>query len=360
ADIEALVLSGELFNRSSSPARSESSNEDSGWHDDELELTPEEQKYRDMGYDSDTARKHAHQVYKDSNEPQESIGMGPGRTGVKGVIRDRDEAAEIERQSKAKEMENLRKKMEAGNLGGKTYLEEEREKAARGNDRFDDLILRELEREVSKHNVFGAPRARFGYLREVGVKQFVKAVEQEERGIWVVVHIYDPSLDRCYLLDDLLAQLAKENPTTKFLRARATALGFALLSKSQSKPRLIQRQGRISKKDDDDDEFFSDEQDEDDDHGSQLDDEDIDLEMLPTLLVYRDGELVHNWVRVDWVAEEGGVDELLRNHHVIRQSMFSQEDLLDANYPDSDDADFQASLNRILNRSHGLDDDKGW
>jgi hypothetical protein len=56
------------------------------------------------------------------------------------------------------------------------------------------------------------------------------------------------------------------------------------------------------------DEFFSDDQDEERDS----EEEDIDLEMLPTLLVYRDGELVHNWVRVDWVAGEGGVDELLR------------------------------------------------
>jgi hypothetical protein len=26
--------------------------------------------------------------------------------------------------------------------------------------------------------------------------------------------------------------------------------------------------------------------------------------MLPTILVYRDGQLVHNWVRVDWVIKE--------------------------------------------------------
>jgi hypothetical protein len=33
--------------------------------------------------------------------------------------------------------------------------------------------------------------------------------------------------------------------------------------------------------------------------------------MLPTLLVYRDGQLVHNWVRVDWEAGKAGVEELL-------------------------------------------------
>lgn len=118
--------------------------------------------------------------------------MAPGRTGVKGVIRDRDEAVGLERKKKAREMENIRKRMEAENLGGKTYLQEEREKASRGEAQFDDLILKELEKDLMKRDVFGVPRARFGFLREVGVKQFVKAVEQEETGVWVVVHIYDP------------------------------------------------------------------------------------------------------------------------------------------------------------------------
>jgi len=39
--------------------------------------------------------------------------------------------------------------------------------------------------------------------------------------------------------------------------------------------------------------------------------EDVDTDMLPTLLVYRDGELVHNWVRVDWEAGKAGIEELL-------------------------------------------------
>ncbi len=127
--------------------------------------------------------------------------------------------------------------------------------------------------------------------------------------------LYDQSLDRCYALDELLAKLAKENPATKFHRAKATALEFALLNKSSSsssKPRPLQNQNRRRRYDDDDDDFFSDDEGDNGEDDQELDDDDIDLEMLPTLLVYRDGELVHNWVRVDWVAGEGNVDELLR------------------------------------------------
>lgn len=117
--------------------------------------------------------------------------MGPGRTGVKGVIRDRDEAAEIDRQKRAKDAVELRKKMEATSLGGKTFLEEEREKAAKG-ETADELVTREMAKAQEKRDVWGQKReGKFGHLREVGVKGFLAAVEKEERGVWVVVHLYD-------------------------------------------------------------------------------------------------------------------------------------------------------------------------
>jgi hypothetical protein len=94
--------------------------------------------------------------------------MGPGRTGVKGVIRDRNEAAARERSRKAEELAELAARMERANLGGKTFLEE-----------LDDPILERRQ------------RGRFGHLREVGLSGFVPAVE-EDQNVWVVVHIYDP------------------------------------------------------------------------------------------------------------------------------------------------------------------------
>ncbi|KAJ3756513.1 thioredoxin-like protein, partial [Lentinula raphanica] len=300
ADIEALVLSGELFNgpeRSLSPARSVSPSSDPGWHDEDLQNFNDGHKPP-----SDTAQ----------DQHQESIGMGPGRTGVKGVIRDRDEAEEINRQRRIHEMDDLRQKMERGNLGGKTFLEEEREKG--GEEKVDELVVKEREKEKERRDVFGRPReGKFGHLREVDVHNFLNAVEKEERGVWVVVHLYEPSLDRCFLLDDNLAQLARVYPDTKFLRCRAASLGFATTSKPNPKATRLSRSIRY-----DDDEF-----DEKDDREDQDEDEDpykednVDLDMLPTILVYRDGELVHNWVRVDWEAGEAGVEELLYKHHIL-------------------------------------------
>jgi hypothetical protein len=49
----------------------------------------------------------------------------------------------------------------------------------------------------------------------------------------------------------------------------------------------------------------------DDDYDEEDEEIEVDTDMLPTMLVYRDGELVHNWVRVDWEAGSAGVEDLL-------------------------------------------------
>ncbi|KAI9572564.1 thioredoxin-like protein [Boletus coccyginus] len=301
ADIEHLVLSGKLFGTdtgSSSPARTPSpslSFESTDAFDDE--------KRRRDGTALDTA--------------YESIGMGPGRTGVKGVIRDQHEAQAIQAAKREKEIEALRKRMERGNLGGKTFLEEEREKRAlegrEEGDVEDDLAQR------VRRDILGRPKeGPFGHLREVGRAGFVAAVENEERGVWVVIHLYESSLDRCYTLDDTLSKLARLYPQTKFLRARAAALGFA--SKGPTKQYASRQQSMPGRfiDNDDDNPYYDDEEEKTPYYDEEEDEEeDVDTDMLPTLLVYRDGELVHNWVRVDWEAGKAGVEELLSSRHII-------------------------------------------
>ncbi|KAG1727560.1 thioredoxin-like protein [Suillus paluster] len=249
ADIEHLVLSGKLFgtnSRSSSPERSPSPTLS-------FASASSDSSYRRTKQQPDVAQ-------------QESIGMGPGRTGVKGVIRDQHEAATLQAERRAREMEEVRKRMERANLGGKTFLEEEAEKEAL-----------DAERAERRTDMLGLPKTgRFGHLREVGRGGFVSAVEREDRGVWVVVHLYESSLDRCYALDDVLARLARTYPETKF--SAGSSSSRVSRSKSDGMP------GKFDAEEE----------------------EDVDTDVLPTLLVYRDGELVHNWVRVDWEAGQAG------------------------------------------------------
>ncbi|EAU88654.2 hypothetical protein CC1G_01027 [Coprinopsis cinerea okayama7 len=352
ANIEALVLSGELFNgpeRSSSPTRTPSPDNDPGWHDDEYQQAMQEQgtNTRDLtlDYDSDDARRDLYkaQLAKERDQ-QESIGMGPGRTGVKGVIRDRNEAEQLMKEKKAKEVEEMRLKMEKSSLGGKTYLEEEREKAARG-EKADELVMKEIEKQNEKRDVWGRKReGRFGHLREVGLRGFLDAVEKEDSMTWVVVHLYDPSLERCYLLDDRLGRLARLYPDTKFLRARAAALGFTAGGSAPAPPkpapRVSNKLSRI-REDDDDDPYGSDT--EDSKEEDLVDDDDIDLDMLPTLLVYRNGELVHNWVRVDWEVKDWDIEGFLDKYHILPHRGAHHNLGLPSDDEDGDDFDLEWS-----------------
>lgn len=189
ADLDELVLSGKLFNggsRSSSPTRAPSPDFKASRDWPDLEKDDLEDDSSDVERD----RRIASIMNATAQDaPEGSIGMGPGRTGVKGVIRDRAEANERAREARAREIRQLNQRMEKASLGGKTFLEEERERQI-------EEALREGKplggADAMEGFVPGKGRMRFGHLREVGVKNFVSAVEKEDGGVFVVVHLYDP------------------------------------------------------------------------------------------------------------------------------------------------------------------------
>jgi hypothetical protein len=73
------------------------------------------------------------------------------------------------------------------------------------------------------------------------------------------------------------------------LRARATTLHFSLLPSSRP---------QVNNEDEDDEE--------------EEEEVEADPDVLPTMLVYKDGELERNWIRVDWEIGEGDLEGLLR------------------------------------------------
>jgi len=127
-------------------------------------------------------------------------------------------------------------------------------------------------------------------------------------------------------LDDTLARLARVYSDTKFLRARASALGFASTSSSSSSSRAAPQLTRATRlrEEDTDDPYDEKEFDDEEEEEEEIYDDDVDLDMLPTMLVYRDGELVHNWVRIDWEAGPAGVEELLDHHHILPRTAQSR------------------------------------
>ncbi|KAK4057236.1 hypothetical protein OIO90_001731 [Microbotryomycetes sp. JL221] len=115
----------------------------------------------------------------------------------------------------------------------------------------------------------------FGHLREIGIEQFLSAIEEEEQDVAIVMHIYEPEIAACAQLNQHLAAIARGYPRTKFLRALASEVEFA------------------------------------------TDDEE---DTLPTVLVYRGGELETTLVRPDLEWGRGtwsDVVAMLKRHEVI-------------------------------------------
>ena len=138
------------------------------------------------------------------------------------------------------------------------------------------------------------------------------------------------SLDRCDTLDDVLVRLARTNPQTKFIRTRASVIGFA--STPRPRPTMASHTRRSSNtallrliEEEEDPYGPSEDVEEEEDRD---DDVDVDTDMLPTMHVYRAGELVYNWVRVDWEAGKAGVEDLLERYFTNATICYTQLQLM--------------------------------
>ncbi|VDB92335.1 unnamed protein product [Peniophora sp. CBMAI 1063] len=297
--LEQLVLSGELFagpaSRTASPTRSASPDAaEAEWPPSDADADGSEYEYSTTVGKGHVPVSHGH---GEDEEKGESIGMGPGRTGVKGVIRDRAEAERRKRDRARGDAAALAARMEKASLGGLTFNEEQ--------------ALAQRERGADKRS------GRFGHLREVGEHGFLHAIEDEQRATWVVIHIYEPGLDRCDDLDDVLVRLARAHPDTKFLRVRASALGFATTPRKHRSNGAFRRPARAIREVEEEDDPYGVPEDDGAGADEEDDDVDVDTDMLPTMHVYRGGDIVHNWVRVDWEAGPQGLEDLLARHRII-------------------------------------------
>lgn len=143
-------------------------------------------------------------------------------------------------------------------------------------DAYRRKRIEEMKQMGSEERRTSSSQQKFGHLREVGQSQFIKAIE-DRNALCVVVHVYDPvslskispqwssqthslltpvpqSIPSCLVINAHLSSLARRYPHTKFLRALSQDLEFA-----------------------------------------QGDEEDV----LPTLLVYRQGDMFKNLVAFD-------------------------------------------------------------
>ncbi|XP_057626578.1 phosducin [Chionomys nivalis] len=162
-------------------------------------------------------------------------------------------------------------------------------------DKEDENCLRKYRRQCMQdmhQKLSFGPRYGFVYELETG-EQFLETIEKEQKVTTIVVTIYEDGVKGCDALNSSLACLAAEYPMVKFCKIKASNTGAG-------------------------DRFSPD--------------------VLPTLLVYKGGELISNFISVaEQFAEEffaGDVESFLneygllpeREMHHLEQTSMEDED----------------------------------
>ncbi|WVR08526.1 hypothetical protein IAU60_005581 [Kwoniella sp. DSM 27419] len=330
--LEAAALNGSLFTfdpTPSSPTRSaetispRASDDEDGDQDDPYDLEGPGPRGSRVG-------RHARATRGDRQQATRTIEHEGPQTGPKGVIEDRraadtharaerdravaEQAVELNRRAivglTVHEEDELRRgekeEGEGEDQGVMEWRRRRRAELAAGAGRYRDEDGESDggdDGERSRRDTEGHPypRVKRGGLRELGVEGYVAAVEQPG---WVVVLIYETGIPRCTSLLASLLHLSLNMPSTPtsvhLYRALASSLSFSLLpptSQTHAQPEP----------------YYDDDSDGEEQQPSGRPDPDV----LPTMLVYKDGELEKNWVRVDWDIAEDGVEGLLRREGVL-------------------------------------------
>jgi len=291
-------------------------------------------------------------ILEDQQLRQSLSHQGGAATGPKGVIADykfHQKQNAIRREQHEREVQaNINKGSMASGWIQRQIEQEEREKFGETVDEIEEkksentISMRELNKALEEHNEFDelledddefmiqyrqkrlqelkriAGRTRFGTLYQIGVNQFVDAIDNEDSRTAVIIHLFQPYNEQCKILNQYLMALAEKYRLAKFLCIISTEA-----------------------------------------------DPNFDDIALPTLLCYRNKELIANLVRVtDEIPtmDNGMFDIEDLENLLLKRKALIKDDILDVsnlsiNGPMTGSNSRNGSLKEIANNLDQSDDD---
>lgn len=143
----------------------------------------------------------------------------------------------------------------------------------------DDFLRQYRQKRIEEMRKALETTPKFGKVISLDKSNFIDAVDKENPGVKIIVHVYEDNVEACEAMDGCLNCLAKEYPNIKFCKIKAT-------------------EARLSK-------TFS-------------------VNGVPALLIYKNGELIGNYIRLsdefgeDFYATE--VESFLQEHGMLPHS----------------------------------------
>ncbi|XP_034947209.1 phosducin-like protein [Chelonus insularis] len=170
-------------------------------------------------------------------------------TGPKGVLHDWKKFKQLESEKKAQNDEQYLKLLKKFSMSCKSSLDEEKEK---NNDEeldefLEDEFLVEYQRQRMKEMLSKVQKFKFGTVINLNnADEFLKAIDDEDKSVTVVVHIYEPKIPGCDAMNGCLITLAEEYPHVKFCKILGSVVGLSKHFKKEGVPAiLVYKNGQV-------------------------------------------------------------------------------------------------------------------
>lgn len=176
-------------------------------------------------------------------------------TGPKGVLKDWQRYKQLEsekRHEKDRELIALSKKL---SMTCKSHLDDEKDKEKqrkKGEEDEESLIdeafLRQyIAKRMEEMRANTVAKPTFGKVYDLNSgEEFLDAIDNEEKNVTIVVHIYEKSAEGCKAMSGCMVCLAEEYLNVKFCRLQASAAGVSSKFKQMGLPAiLIYKNGQL-------------------------------------------------------------------------------------------------------------------
>ncbi|CAL7943165.1 unnamed protein product [Xylocopa violacea] len=195
--------------------------------------------------DKETEDEKHSRIITDSVEPSFSEWDGTSsNTGPKGVIKDWQRYKQLQaekREAQEKERLDLIKKL---SLTCRSSLDEEKEKIMQTDPDLAELLgdefLLEYQKQRMKEMLARTEKLRFGRLFNLETAdQFLEAIDNEDKSVTIVVHIYEANVPGCEAMNGSLISVAQDYPFVKFCKILGSVAGLSKHFKREGVPALL-------------------------------------------------------------------------------------------------------------------------
>lgn len=161
------------------------------------------------------------------------------QTGPKGVIQDWQEFKRLEAEKRDGQEVGRLKLMEKLSLSCKSYLEEQTNQQQNQADEDLDKLLDEdpfmheyikkrMAQMMDKISIPSTIESRFGQLIHLkSGTDFVKAIDEEDKNVIVICHLFNLNIEGCVALNGCLQCLAEQYKFVKFCMLEANSAGMS-------------------------------------------------------------------------------------------------------------------------------------